>query len=132
MIFDMNHPILLDFLEEFASTFDGSIWGYNGPYMVTRVVKRVGSTPGYNLTILPPSAFYPVDWNKIREFYRKPKTDAGSIWVDNRLVELLYGGKIYALHLWNKRTRGLEIEEGSVMARLFTDHCVVCYNFTRN
>ena len=131
MIFDKNHPILLDFLEEFALTFDGDRWGHNGPYMVSRVVGRVGSTPGYNLTILPPKAFYPVDWNRIGDFYKKPQNESGSVWVENKIVEILYGGETYTLHLWNKRTRKLEIEEGSVMARVFRDHCVVCYNVNR-
>ncbi|MED6216832.1 hypothetical protein PIB30_011734 [Stylosanthes scabra] len=130
MIFDMKHPILFDFLQEFASSFDGNKWGYNGPYLATRVVGRVEGKVGYNLTILPPSAFYPVDWNKIKDYYKKPTTDSGTSWVDNRFVELIYGGKTYALHLWNKRTRDLEIEEGSVMAKLFTHYCNTCSNFT--
>lgn len=29
MIFDINHPILLDFLREFATTFNGNRWGFN-------------------------------------------------------------------------------------------------------
>ncbi|RYR15939.1 hypothetical protein HN51_066492 [Arachis hypogaea] len=132
MIFDMKHPILLDLLEEFASSFDGNKWGHNGPYLVTRVVGRVVEDKlGYNLTVLPPSAFYPVDWNKIKDYYKKPTTDSGTTWVDNRFVELIYGGKTYALHLWNKKTRDLAIEEGSVMEKLFTDYCLTCSNFTR-
>ncbi|KAM2687398.1 hypothetical protein FF1_009858 [Malus domestica] len=70
MIFDINHPILVDFLEEFATTFNGNKWGHNGPYLVSRVIERVGSTPGYNLTILPPKAFYPVDWNRSQERWK--------------------------------------------------------------
>ncbi|KAL1359827.1 hypothetical protein HN51_005180 [Arachis hypogaea] len=132
MVFDKKHPILLDFIEEFAQTFDGNRWGHNGPYMVSRVVGRVGNTPGYDITILPPKAFYPVDWNKIPEYYKKPEDENGSIWVENKVRELMYGVGTYTLHLWNKRTRKLDIEDGSVMARLFTDHCVVCYGVTRN
>ncbi|XWS67213.1 hypothetical protein CRYUN_Cryun05aG0268600 [Craigia yunnanensis] len=30
MIFNDDHPLLHDFLEEFAITFDGSKWGHNG------------------------------------------------------------------------------------------------------
>ncbi|KAK3226175.1 hypothetical protein Dsin_006037 [Dipteronia sinensis] len=57
MIFDIGHPILVNFLQEFATTFDGNKWGHNGPYLVSRVIERVGNTPGYDLTILRPRAF---------------------------------------------------------------------------
>lgn len=69
MIFDIQHPILIDFMQEFATTFDGNRWGYNGPYLVSRVIQRVGTTPGYNLMILPPKAFFPVDWVKIVKLF---------------------------------------------------------------
>ncbi|XP_061347725.1 uncharacterized protein LOC133293204 [Gastrolobium bilobum] len=125
MIFDINHPILLDFLQEFSATFDGNKWGHNGPYLVSRVIERVGSTPGYNLTILPPKAFYPVDWLRIGRLFKKPENESESRLVESKLNELSEG-ETFAVHLWNKRSRELAIEEGSVMARLISDHCVVC------
>ncbi|MED6216829.1 hypothetical protein PIB30_011731 [Stylosanthes scabra] len=131
LIFDMNHPIVLEFLREFSTTFDGTKWGYNGPYMVSRVIERIEGTQGYNLTILPPKAFYPVDWDKIVKFYKRPENGSELVWVEHKVEELLYGGQTYALHLWNKRTRELDIEEGSVMARLFSDLCLVCNNVIR-
>ncbi|MED6209250.1 hypothetical protein PIB30_052942 [Stylosanthes scabra] len=86
MVFDKKHPILWEFIEEFAKTFDGNRWGHNGPYMVSRVVGSIGNTPGYEITILPPKAFYPVDWNKIPEYYKKPGDENGSIWVENKPI----------------------------------------------
>ncbi|XP_028786607.1 uncharacterized protein At4g19900-like [Neltuma alba] len=129
MIFDMNHPILLEFLQEFASTFDGNKWGHNGPYLVSRVIERLGSTPAYNLTILPPKAFYPVNWAKIGRLFSKPENETESRWVESKINEL-YEGETYAIHLWNKRSRELEIQEGSVMARIISQHCVVCAAIT--
>ncbi|KAF3449730.1 hypothetical protein FNV43_RR10461 [Rhamnella rubrinervis] len=125
MIFDINHPLLVDFIEEFASTFNGNKWGHNGPFLVSRVIERVGSTSGYNVTVLPPKAFYPVDWIKIRRLFKKPENGVESRWAESMLNEL-NDGETYAVHLWNKRSRELKIEEGSVMARLILDHCVVC------
>ena len=125
MIFDINHPLLIDFMQEFASTFNGNKWGFNGPYLVSRVIERVGNTPGYNITILPPKAFYAVDWFKIKGLLKKPENEADSQWVEHKMAEL-NNGETYALHLWNKRSRELKIEEGSVMARLILDHCVIC------
>lgn len=73
MIFYIHHPIMVDFMEEFASTFDGNRWRYNGPYLVSRVIESVGSTPGYNLMILPPKAFFPVDWVRIGGLFKNQK-----------------------------------------------------------
>ncbi|KAI4353285.1 hypothetical protein L6164_002247 [Bauhinia variegata] len=125
MLYDINHPILLDFIREFATSFDGNRWGYNGPYLVSRVIEKFGSTPGYNLTIMPPRAFYPVDWHRIGRLYKKPQNESESTWVESKLNEL-NEGETYAVHLWNKITREMVIEEGSVMARLIAEHCVVC------
>lgn len=54
LIFLMSHPLLLKFIEEFASTFDGNRWGYNGPYLVSGVVQRAGISSGFNFTVLLP------------------------------------------------------------------------------
>ncbi|KAG5009977.1 Uncharacterized protein HKD37_07G019169 [Glycine soja] len=126
LIFDMNHPLLLRFIDEFVLTFDGNRWGHNGPYLVSRVVKRLGEKPGFNFTILPPIAFYPADWKKIGGLFRKPKTRSESKLVDAKLLQL--SGESYGVHLWNKESRRLKIEEGSVMERLISNHCVTCKN----
>ncbi|KAH1068799.1 hypothetical protein GYH30_006388 [Glycine max] len=62
------------FINEFALTFNGNKWGNNGPYLVSRVIKRLFKRHDFNFTILPPMAFYPVDWNKISGFFTKLKT----------------------------------------------------------
>ncbi|KAJ1437400.1 Nucleotide-diphospho-sugar transferase [Sesbania bispinosa] len=124
LIFDMNHPLLLRFINEFGLTFDGNKWGHNGPYLVSRVVGKLGKRPGFKFTILPPMAFYPADWNKIGGFFRKPKTQGEAKWVEAKLLQLR--GETYGVHLWNKQSSGLIIEEGSVIARLVSDHCVIC------
>ncbi|XVF76796.1 hypothetical protein PTKIN_Ptkin13bG0295700 [Pterospermum kingtungense] len=124
LVFDMNHPLLFKFIEEFALTFDGNKWGHNGPYMVSRVVHRVEGRPGYNFTILPPMAFYPVDWIRIGRLFNMPKDQTESRWVEAKLHQLK--GQAYGVHLWNKQSSKLVVEEGSVMGRLMSEHCVLC------
>ena len=125
LIFDIEHPLLFDFMQEFALTFNGNKWGFNGPYMVSRVVERVGSNPGYNLTIVPPKAFYPVNWIDIPRFLKKPGNETESAWVERKVKELIHG-ETYAVHLWNSRIKDMKIEEGSVLASLISDHCIIC------
>ena len=125
LIFDINHPLLLDFMEEFALNFNGNQWGSNGPYLVSRVVERAATKPGYNFTILPMKAFYPVNWRDIHKYLKRPENESESRWVESKVNELS-DGETYGLHLWNKQSKELEIEEGSVVAKLVSDHCVIC------
>ncbi|TYH03127.1 hypothetical protein ES288_A09G196600v1 [Gossypium darwinii] len=124
LVFDKNHPLLYKFIEEFALTFDGNKWGHNGPYMVSRVVHRVEGRPGYNFTILPPVAFYPVDWIKIVRLFKVPSQQADPKWFEAKPQEL--NEKSYGLHLWNKQSSKLMVEEGSAMGKLLSEHCVLC------
>ncbi|MED6167962.1 hypothetical protein PIB30_007633 [Stylosanthes scabra] len=124
LIFDMKHPLLHEFISEFSLTFDGNKWGHNGPYLVSRVIKRLLKRPGFKFKILPPMAFYPADWNKTRSFLRKPKTKNESKWVEAKVLQLR--AETYGVHLWNRQSRRLTIEEGSVIGKLASDHCIIC------
>ncbi|KAL0338205.1 UNVERIFIED_CONTAM: hypothetical protein Sangu_1342600 [Sesamum angustifolium] len=123
LIFDKNHPLVYMFME-FASTFDGNRWGHNGPYLVSRVVNRVAETGQFNFTVLPPMAFYPVDWTRVAGFFVRPRDQIGARWVEAKIRQL--SGETYGVHLWNKQSSRFKIEEGSIIGRLISDHCVIC------
>lgn len=116
MIFDEGHPLLYKFIQEFALTFDGNKWGHNGPYLVSRVVLRVAERVGYNFTVLSPMAFYPVDWSRIRGLFEGPRSLSHSKWLLAKLRQIQ--SQSYAVHLWNKHSRGFEIEKGSIIQHL--------------
>ncbi|XP_057983153.1 uncharacterized protein LOC131168022 [Malania oleifera] len=126
LVFEKNHPLLYQFIEEFASTFDGNRWGHNGPYLVSRVVERTARRlpAEYSVRVLPPMAFYPVDWTRVGSYFRQPHSRFDSKWVEAKLVQLSL--ESYGVHLWNRETRNTRIEEGSVMGRLVSSHCILC------
>lgn len=124
LIFDQKHPLLFKFIEEFALTFDGNKWGHNGPYLVSRVVSRVSGRLGFNFTVLPPSAFYPVDWRAIGSLFQGPKDEIQSRWLVKKLRQIRKGS--FAVHLWNKRSRKLEVEKGSIVDSIISDCCIFC------
>ncbi|XP_071716175.1 uncharacterized protein [Rutidosis leptorrhynchoides] len=128
LIFDKNHPLLYNFIEEFASTFNGNRWGFNGPYLVSRVVEKVAKDS--NFSVLPPAAFYPVDWTRIDGLFRRPVNKVHRKWVEAKVRQIKETS--YGVHLWNKQSRRLRIEEESIMARLIADHCVVCNTFNKS
>ncbi|KAL2554763.1 alpha 1 [Forsythia ovata] len=124
LVFDKMHPLLYMFMEEFAFTFDGNRWGHNGPYMVSRVVERVAKTQDIDFTVLPPMAFYPVDWIRVARFFARPNGQNGEIWVEAKLRHLKR--EAYGVHLWNRQSRRFKIEHGSIIGRLISDHCIIC------
>ncbi|OWM81717.1 lactosylceramide 4-alpha-galactosyltransferase-like [Punica granatum] len=150
LVFGPEQPLVYKFLEEFASTFNGSKWGFKGTSLgdwdcqEAWIEARTGHRPyrrgqlhgsatvsvlsSDNYTVLPPEAFYPVDWNRIRKLFRRPRSKSEAQWVKDQVVRLsriAYG----VVHLWNRRSRRLRIEEGSVMERLMLDHRVFFFFF---
>ncbi|KAJ0265829.1 Alpha 1,4-glycosyltransferase family protein [Hirschfeldia incana] len=126
LIFDKNHPLLKSFIDEFSRTFNGNKWGHNGPYLVSRVVARfnVSSSSTMGLSVLPPSSFYPVDWTRISGFYRASVNEREADWSRKRLVHLRKHS--LAVHLWNRESKRLRIEEGSIIQKLMSDSCIFC------
>ncbi|KAJ4703433.1 putative Alpha 1,4-glycosyltransferase family protein [Melia azedarach] len=124
LIFDKNHPLLFKFIQEFSLTFDGNKWGHNGPYLVSRVVSRVTGRPGFTFNVLPPSAFYPVDWSRIRSFFRGPRNKQHSKWLHNKLE--LIRRQSFTVHLWNKESNLFSVEDGSIVNHLMLDCCIFC------
>ncbi|KAF3451513.1 hypothetical protein FNV43_RR07608 [Rhamnella rubrinervis] len=126
LIFDRNHPLLFKFIQEFALTFDGNKWGHNGPYLVSRVVSRVNGRPDFNFTVLPPSAYYPVDWTRIQSLFRGPRDEIHSKWLLSKLRQIQ--SKSFAVHLWNRQSRSFEVEKGSIMDHILSNCCIFCNN----
>ncbi|XP_057526514.1 uncharacterized protein LOC130805746 [Amaranthus tricolor] len=161
LIFDKNHPLLFRFLEEFNSSFNGNLWGHNGPFMATRVIKKVGHISGYSsssnslyyayknyeqglererednsyrmlsneddlrytFSLMSPMAFYPVDWGKIKKFFLTPQRKEVN-WANSMFNKV--NEESYGVHLWNKVSRSLKIEEGSIIGRLISNNCIIC------
>ncbi|MBA0724144.1 hypothetical protein Golax_020852 [Gossypium laxum] len=124
LVFDKHHPLLYKFIQEFALTFDGNKWGHNGPYLVSRVVGRVTNRPGFNFTVLPPPAFYPVDWSRIRSLFRGPNNRIQSDWLRRKLEQIRR--QSYAVHLWNRQSKDVRVEEGSIVHHIISDCCIFC------
>uniref|UniRef100_A0A7N0V1E4 Alpha 1,4-glycosyltransferase domain-containing protein n=1 Tax=Kalanchoe fedtschenkoi TaxID=63787 RepID=A0A7N0V1E4_KALFE len=130
MVFDKKHRLLYEFIKEFALTFDGNKWGHNGPYLVSRVVSRVAQDENWrkadksNFTVLPSQAFYPMDWSRVGSLFRGPGDEKDSKWVSDKLRQIY--AESFAIHLWNRQSKKLRIEDGSIIGRVAADHCLFC------
>ncbi|KAK7246537.1 hypothetical protein RIF29_41406 [Crotalaria pallida] len=134
LIFDKKHPLLFKFIEEFALTFDGNKWGHNGPYLISRVVSRVSGREGFNFTVLPPSAFYPVDWRGIRSLFRRMPRDEDDdddevhqTWLVKKMEQIR--NESFAMHLWNRHSRELKVVKGSIVDSIISSCCIFCNKF---
>ncbi|CAH9061306.1 unnamed protein product [Cuscuta europaea] len=125
LVFDKGHPLIYKFMEEFSLTFDGNKWGQNGPYLVSRVVERVQSQYPFRFRVLPPMAFYPVDWLHIDGFFKKPMDEKQGKWVEAKMARLREE-ETYGVHLWNRQSRGKRIEKGSIIGKIFSQNCIIC------
>ncbi|CAM0914098.1 unnamed protein product [Alopecurus aequalis] len=126
LVFDRGHPVMRDFIAEFAATFDGSKWGHNGLHMVSRVAERVRHRMlELGVTVLPPQAFYTVDWNNISGLFVAPKDANGERCVKSEM-DGMKGNKTFGIHLWNKVSKSLKMEDGSVIASLISQGCLFC------
>ncbi|KAK9690550.1 hypothetical protein RND81_09G136800 [Saponaria officinalis] len=123
LIFDKEHPLVWEFMVEFATTFDGFKWGFNGPYLTTRVVSKFVNNSLFQFNFMSPMAFYPIDWIRIPRLFEKPYKN-GTTWAKVKFDEI--DGQSYGIHLWNKQTRSLKIEKLSAMGRLISEHCIIC------
>ncbi|KAF3336252.1 lactosylceramide 4-alpha-galactosyltransferase [Carex littledalei] len=133
MIFDKKHPVVLEFIREFASTFDGNKWGHNGPYLVSRVVSRVINSTyndtNHRLVVLSPIAFYPLDWSRIEGLFRGPGSQSNeSQWMREKLHWIQK--ESFAVHLWNRESRGMTVEKGSIIQRIMLNSCLFCNSST--
>jgi len=124
LAFDKRHPLLLKFMKEFALTFDGNKWGHNGPYLVTRVVNSLAKRSRPDFKIMLPIAFYPVDWIRIFSYFMSPSDKEHVQWRSAKIIQL--EKETHAIHLWNKESRGLNVEEGSIMHHIFNKNCIFC------
>ncbi|KAL9671818.1 hypothetical protein QQ045_009391 [Rhodiola kirilowii] len=116
MVFDKKHPLVYEFIKEFALTFDGNKWGHNGPYLVSRVVSRVSEENWYKFTVMPSHVFYPVDWSRVGSLFEGPRDEKHSKWLSNKLTQIY--NQSFAIHLWNRQSKMLKIEDGSIVGHI--------------
>ncbi|XP_040204658.1 alpha-1,4-N-acetylglucosaminyltransferase-like [Rana temporaria] len=100
--FPSHHDFIWRSMEDFTSKYNSEIWGYQGPWLFTRILNTFCSIPPFksvedvmcgNITFLNPQRFYPVfytDWQRYFEVWTKEPTFNDS----------------YALHLWNHFNNG--------------------------
>lgn len=89
-------------MEEFVTSYDGDRWGYQGPYLFTRVLKKLCTNDaeklhcgeGIDLTKWDTDLVYPVRYSDAGKMLKK--------------ISTLVPDTAIAVHLWNKDMGGME------------------------
>ncbi|XP_069807914.1 lactosylceramide 4-alpha-galactosyltransferase [Dendropsophus ebraccatus] len=120
LTFQPRHKFIDLCMKDFVDTYNYWLYGHQGPQLLTRVYKRwcgtrrlrdKSSCRGVN--VLPKENFYPVDWQDWKKFFEviEPKEM-------KRLLRNSYG-----VHLWNKKSQGQRLEEGTFLEHLQLKYC---------
>jgi len=117
LVFSARHSrFLWAAMAEFAASYDPKRWGWNGPELLTRVaLTRCAGPGGAPVQVHPPDAFYPIYWRGLERLASAPGGEDGE---EQRRAWRRISRRSYAAHLWNRKTAGLALKEGSLLHRL--------------
>ncbi|XP_056373748.1 lactosylceramide 4-alpha-galactosyltransferase [Hyla sarda] len=128
LTFQPHHKFIEVCMKDFVNTYNYWLYGHQGPQLLTRVYKRwcgirrlrdKSSCRGVN--VLPTESFYPVYWQDWKKYFEviEPK----------EIKKLLRNS--YGVHLWNKKSHGKHMEEGSFLEHLQLKYCPTTNSFMK-
>ncbi|XP_044759737.1 lactosylceramide 4-alpha-galactosyltransferase-like [Coccinella septempunctata] len=101
---NLAHECVMDLKDHFS----GTIWGNNGPGVITRLVKKhckvnkIKDAMGKvcnGFKIFPPQTFYPIPWPSWEQYFREKSLSK----VMNATLNS------YVIHVWNKHSSSLHL-----------------------
>ncbi|KAK0181003.1 hypothetical protein PV327_003325 [Microctonus hyperodae] len=116
-------------LYEIMTNFRGDDWGYNGPGVITRTLKKICNTDIISemtddrcdgFKVFAPSAFYPIRWKEWKQYFNIKDKNATMKSIEDSL----------AIHVWNKHSQSTVIKVGSAVpyAEIANQYCPKVYN----
>lgn len=104
-------------MHEFRTSYIRDRWGWNGPELLTRVRRKCANAASVQAE--PPERFYPLHWREVASY-----AVAGAAPRQARMWQRIAHFSS-AAHLWNRKTSGLALEQGSVLDRLLREYTVL-------
>lgn len=110
------------FFSDLARNFNGTVWAANGPFLVTRNLRRFCNVSevasisrercGGQLTVHPPDVFYRIRYPRHEWFFEPERTDAVMTAVKDDIL----------VHVWNKATGGIPLKVDGTTAYVKLAH----------
>ncbi|XP_068229106.1 lactosylceramide 4-alpha-galactosyltransferase-like [Palaemon carinicauda] len=127
--FSPEHSVIEGCIERIAEHFDGTVWGANGPELLTEVLHHTcdlqlpsGQTPTCkDVKVMPTRAFYPIPWWEWKRYVTED---------EDLSHEILNDESVYALHVWNLHTQHAKVDLRSHQpyASAARIHCPITVN----
>ncbi|NXI56270.1 A4GCT acetylglucosaminyltransferase, partial [Chloroceryle aenea] len=124
--FPAHHKFIWDCMENFVLKYNGNIWGNQGPFLMTRMLKAICNLTDFkgtedhncqNISFLNPQRFYPIPYPAWRRYYK--------VWDKSPTFN-----HSYALHLWNfmNHNRKAVVAGSNTLAeKLYKAYCPTTY-----
>ncbi|XP_069830057.1 alpha-1,4-N-acetylglucosaminyltransferase-like [Dendropsophus ebraccatus] len=125
--FSARHNFTWKCMEDFVQNYDGEIWGNQGPFLFTRVIRKLCDLPEFegaediscgNISFLNPQRFYPIAYGYWRDLY--------AVW-----DPLPSFSDSFAVHLWNYmnqfENRTMVPGSNTLVEHLYKKHCPSTY-----
>lgn len=118
--FPPRHPFMWQLMNAFALEFDGNVWGFNGPRLVSSLYNRLlcgdpvrQRSECEGAVLLPPERLAPLSWaNTIEILSSEPS---------RHLFEPSEG--VWAVHVYHNMWKEGCIPQPSVFSELMRQHC---------
>ncbi|XP_056419503.1 alpha-1,4-N-acetylglucosaminyltransferase-like [Hyla sarda] len=125
--FSARHNFTWKCMEYFVEDYNGEIWGHQGPFLFTRVIREICDLPDFkdvediscgNISFLNIQRFYPIAYGHWQHFYQVWET-------------LPTFNDSYAIHLWNYMNqyeqRTMVPGSNTLVEHLYKKHCPSTY-----
>ncbi|XP_053167633.1 alpha-1,4-N-acetylglucosaminyltransferase [Hemicordylus capensis] len=125
--FQQHQQFLWDCMVDFVQNYNGSIWGNQGPLLITRMLKKLCKLSDFenmvdqrchNISFLHPQRFYPISYQKWEKYYE--------VWDSEPDFN-----NSYALHLWNfmnQKKKNVTTGSNTLAENLFKTYCPATYS----
>ncbi|XP_043935565.1 lactosylceramide 4-alpha-galactosyltransferase-like [Protopterus annectens] len=124
--FSTRSSLLYACMTDFVQNYQGSVWGHQGPGLLTRVFQRLCNVSmmdsetdhkctSQNITFMKRSAFYHIPYPEWKRFYST--SDNPSVFQD-----------FYAVHVWNQMNqwngkKTIKAQDETLLEKLFKEYC---------
>ncbi|XP_022183868.1 lactosylceramide 4-alpha-galactosyltransferase isoform X1 [Nilaparvata lugens] len=124
----LGRKMATECLLDLKKNFRGYDWGYNGPGVITRVLKatcNVDKVTDMTLEqckgfrVFPPEAFYPIPWREWKLYFDAERSESTMRQLENS----------YVIHVWNKFSITANVTVGSKQpyGLVASKYCPVTY-----
>ncbi|XP_072331049.1 lactosylceramide 4-alpha-galactosyltransferase-like [Scyliorhinus torazame] len=131
--FNHNHPFANMCITDYVESYNGEIWGHQGPDLITRMLKKWCNTDDLDMFLnkeckgifyLSSNWFYPVPYTNWEKYFEKGRWDKDSYAIQSEF------SKTNGVHIWNFLSNSHKDPikgSRSLLDYFFSNYCPMTY-----